>query len=256
MFESHLRRILKNKIALIPIFIIIGLPFIDILQLMQVKMSFGVEYHPVFASFLTGASRFHISQILLIWFLPIYLLIFVADNAVQDTQTGYKKVLINKVGIKHYMLEKIGTSFILSFLIVFISIVINFIVSNTIFFGGKYRKGLENLSFPENVLFNLGTDHPYITYILFIFLFCFAAGIIASVGASFSLFLSEKKYVYSATFFFWMFFILQENSLVFNFQPFTEYGLDKMMPSYITFLVTSFFICTIIYLIEVRKHEI
>lgn len=255
MFKSHLHRASLNKLAFLPFLIIVFLPLIDLSQLLIWKLKFGSEFHPAFSSFLTGTSRYHITQILLIWFLPIYLLILISDDATQDKQLGYKRILINKVGKKKYIFEKLFTSFCVSYLVVFFALIINLLISSIVFYGGDFKRGYEDHDF-NHLIYQLGVTEPYFTYLIFLVIFCFCAGVIGSVGAAFSLYFYEKKYSYSATFFLWIAFIFKNDSLVYNFQPFTEYGLDKMLPTLCLFVITSLAIISIIAIVEVRSDEI
>ncbi|AJO21846.1 hypothetical protein KIY57_12855 [Heyndrickxia coagulans] len=87
----------------------------EIIQLLINQIQFGDKWDPAFAFFLTGSSRAHGAQIVLIWFLPIYFLIAFSDDAILDYKLGYRNVVVNKIGIKKYCSEKILYKMNLSF---------------------------------------------------------------------------------------------------------------------------------------------
>lgn len=94
--ESHIYRIIKNKLTIIIFTIIILIPCVDISLLLMTN----TEYHPAYAFFLSGTSVGHASQMILLWFLPLYFLLLCADDSIQDYKTGYHYILISKVGRK------------------------------------------------------------------------------------------------------------------------------------------------------------
>ena len=162
-----------------------------------------------------------------------------SDDSIQDYETGTRVVLIARVGLKKYLQEKLFYSFFAASFIMTISLGINFILVHLFFFYGDYKNGLDEMVFSDNWLFTMSMEHHYIGVFIFIFFAISMAGFAGLLGASMSLFFKDRKYAYPATFFIWFAFLLRENSLMFVFQPFTEYGLEVIVPIY---LIVSLFI--------------
>ena len=87
--KAELYRILKSSKSRIFIFLIFLVPVVDILLNFQQNVvphlheegDFSVFlYHPSEAAFLSGASHGHITQMLLIWLMPIYILLIYGDR--------------------------------------------------------------------------------------------------------------------------------------------------------------------------------
>lgn len=80
-------------------------------------------------------TRTHISNDLSV-FLPLYLLVIVGEECIVDYITGYKNILICKMGKNKYILQKMKSAFIVSFTIVFVGLGLNLILSQVVFNGG------------------------------------------------------------------------------------------------------------------------
>ncbi|WP_141603790.1 DUF2705 family protein [Terrilactibacillus laevilacticus] len=253
--RSHFNRIINNKLSLLMFTIIILIPLFDLFQLIKSSNLFNIIYHPAFASFLSGAARGHAAQILLLWFLPLYFLLFVADDPIQDYKTGYRYILISKLGKKKYCLEKLMSSFIFSFSAMSISLLINFEIAYTVFYGGTYNNDLSKINLSNNMLFNISIDHPYIAYLCFALICCTMAGCAGLLGASLSLFFLDREYVYPATFFIWFLMVLKQHSLMYLFQPFAEYGFDILIPIFILAILVFSIIPALVFIYEVKVDE-
>lgn len=253
--KSHIYRILQSKKSFFILFIITMIPLIDTAQIYITEKQYGVNYHPAFAFFLGGMTRGHAIQILLLWFLPIFLLILFADDGIQDSETGYRKILISKIGKKRYLIEKMTTAFIVSFITIFISLCINFAVVNILFNGGTYNNGLSEIDIPQNLLYTQSMANPFITDFIYIFIASFISGLCGILCASVCFFFREKKYAYTAAFFTWFLLVLRKNSLMFIFQPFTEYDYDVVLPilglAILVFITVPF----ILFIYEVKYNE-
>ncbi|RLQ94883.1 DUF2705 family protein [Falsibacillus albus] len=255
MFKSHIIRISKNRISMLAFLLILFIPFIEIIQLLTYQQNSAEVYHPAFAFFLSGSSIGHAPQILLFWFLPIFLLLLGADDAIQDRQTGYRNILISKVGRKRYFSEKLTTSFILSAGAMGASLLLNFLLTAIIFAGGTFSKGLLDINDSGNTLFELSIGHPYAAIACFAVLVCIIAGLIGMVGASASLFFGDKKYAYTAAFFIWFLLVLKKNSIMFLFQPFAEYGFHVLIPILMLAVFVFVTIPLLVYVYGVKFNE-
>lgn len=253
--KSHIYRIFNSKKSIFIFIIIIAIPLIDIAQIYITEKQYSIKYHPAFAFFLGGMTRGHAMQILLLWFLPIYLLILFADDGIQDSETGYRKILISKMGKKVYLIEKILTAFIVSFITIFIALFINFLIVYVLFNGGTYNNGLSDINIPQNLLYTLSMANPFVTDIIYIFVASFISGLCGIVCASVSFFFNERKYAYTAAFFLWFLLVLRKDSLMIIFQPFTEYDFDVVLPIIGIVILVFITLPIILFIYEVKYNE-
>lgn len=255
MICSHMYRILKNKRSWLSFCIVLCIPFFEIVQLLMYQKNSSEVFHPAFAFFLTGSSIGHAPQIMLIWFLPIYFLMLLADDPIQDYQTGYRYILISKIGKKKYVLHKMLLSFVLSFVTMLVALAVNFMTVSIIFSGGTFTKGVMELNIEGNALFQFSVNHPYITILVFSIISCFMAGFAGLLGSSMSLFFLDRKYAYAASFLVWFLMILKRDSIVYLFQPFTEYGLDVLIPTILFAKFVFLLIAIFVFVYEVKYNE-
>ncbi|MCR8872002.1 hypothetical protein MRBLBA21_005031 [Peribacillus frigoritolerans] len=255
--QSHLYRIIHNKLSWVIFSIIILIPCIDAFQLLLLKFQLGneVEYHPAFAFFLSGSTRGHAAQMILLWFLPLYFLLLGADDAIQDYHTGYRYILISKVGRWKYCLEKLQTSFFVSFSTMLSSLLVNFILVFLLFNGGTFKKGLNGINSTDNLLFTISMNHPYVAVLGFSLVCCVMAGFSGLIGSSVSLFFLDRKYAYTASFFIWFLLVLRPSSIMYLFQPFTEYDFNILVPILSTSLIIFLIIPVLIIIYEAKYNE-
>lgn len=246
-------RILHTKKSIVVLLLITFIPFIEIFQLMYSSLLNEITYHPAFAFFLSGMSRGHVSQILLFWFLPLYLLVFNTDDSIQDYVTGIRKSYMIRGGKKQYLKDKMFFSFISSSLLLGFSLLINFIITHLLFWSGQYKNGLDEFELKSNWLFTYSMENHYIAIFIFFLLAILMAGFAGLLGSSMSLYFKDRKYAYAATFFVWFGFVLREKSLMFVFQPFTEYGVDVILPIYLQTVTTIGLLAIFVYWRESRS---
>jgi len=254
--KSQFYRMIHTKKSVVLFCFILFIPFIEVIQLFILNNMHDVMFHPAFASFLSGMSQGHVAQILLLWFLPIYLLILCADDSIQDAETGYKKILLIKISKKKYYNEKLLFSFIVSSGSMFLTLLFNFILVTLFFHGGTYKNGLDGIELSENWLFTFSLNHPYYALLLFSLMAIILAGFAGVLGASMSLLFSDRKFSYTATFFIWFVLILRKNSLMFVFQPFAEYGLEVILPIFFTAIGLISMIAILVLYYEVKRDEL
>lgn len=256
MLSSHIYRIFHSRRSLITILLIILLPFSEIAQLLYFQANTGIHYHPTIAFFLSGTSIGHVSQIVLLWFFPIYFLLICADDSIQDFETGYFFILNMRVNKKTYFIEKVCTSFLISMLVMAISLIINFFVVLIVFRGGSDSNGLFEITFENNKLFDFSIHRPYLAVLFFSIIASYLAGICGALGAALSVFFRDRKFSYPAAFLIWFAFVLKKNSVMLLVQPFAEYGLDILIPTFISISVLFSLIILFIGIYEVNRHDI
>ena len=133
----YITRIFNNKLKLGVILYIFIAPILDIL-LTLIDLSKGASVPaPYLATFLGGFSIGGLRK-LLKWYLPLLLAIVVADDCIEDYRIGYKNILITKRGKNKYFALNMLKSFVISFLIIIIPLLLNLLMVYIVFAGGTY----------------------------------------------------------------------------------------------------------------------
>ena len=138
--RQQLNRIISDKKSIGMIIFMLVIPILDIVQIYYQDIiicngEMGKPY-PLYVTFLSCYSQGHIFQMIYLWFLPLYLLVIVGEESIVDYITGYKNILICKMGKNKYILQKMKSAFIVSFTIVFVGLGLNLILSQIVFNGG------------------------------------------------------------------------------------------------------------------------
>ena len=165
------------------------------------KKSIGMigKPYPLYVTFLSCYSQGHIFQMIYLWFLPLYLLVIVGEESIVDYITGYKNILICKMGKNKYILQKMKSAFIVSFTIVFVGLGLNLILSQVVFNGGTNTpfdaEPLKYDSFVmvETFLFEISYTHPLTTNIVYILITAIFAGVLGMMGAALAISIHERK---------------------------------------------------------------
>lgn len=234
--------------------ILLIFPSLEIIQIFLHINKGGSIPEPLYAFFLAGYSNFGMLQSILFWFLPIYLMLLVADDSIIEFKTGYYNIIMNKCTKKAYCLEKVVSSFVVSFLIIFFALLLNLLLVSLFFNSGTYNI-YEGLDLTGNSFFETCLNHPLITDVLYLILVSLIAGICGSLGAACSLFFKDKKYAYVVTFAMWFILVMQKKSLMLLLQPFNEYPLSDLLEILISYLVI--FLASIAILVKCEiKNEV
>jgi hypothetical protein len=252
--KSQFNRVLRNKLSRIVILAIILIPCMEIIQLLS-----AVIYEDSYlaeAFFLSGSTIGHVTQIILLWFLPLYLLVICSDDPIQDKKTGVRDIWISKLGKKKYFFVKLKASFIVSFSVIFLALTINFLI-NSLFFDMAGFSSANNYDGVSGETFiKMQVESPYLSIFLFSLTTSFFAGLIGAAGTCFSMLTYDKKITYPVTFAFWYILISNEGTVMYLFQPFAEYGLETLVPIFITSTLAFLVLYILTYLHEVKINEI
>lgn len=265
MLKSELYRIFKSTRGRVVSMIFILLPFMDVILNWYEDFTGyeGYEYliyedlsHPAFASFLSGSSRGHVAQILLIWILPIYLLIAYSDSGITDFKTGFKNFDFLRTGKKNYFISKLSASFVFPSLLTFFSLIINFIVCNIIFHGGNSFNRMETDMDSNGFLFKITFNNPIISYFVYILVFSFISGLVGVFALSVSLISRNSFIAYPIAFFVWFLQIASKYSITYTIQPFIEYGIKYFLIGLFDCILITFVSLLILYFVRIKKDEV
>lgn len=249
--KSQFSRVLRNKLSRIVLLAIMLIPCMEIFQL----LSYGKVYLAK-AFFLSGSTIGHVTQIILLWFLPLYLLVICSDDPIQDKKTGVRDIWISKLGKKKYFFVKLKTAFIVSFSVIFLALTINFLINSLIFDMAGFSSANNYDGVSGEAFLKKQVESPYLSIFLFSVTTSFFAGLIGAAGTCFSMLTYDKKITYPVTFAFWYILISNEGTVMYLFQPFAEYGLETLVPIFITSTLAFLVLYILTYLHEVKINEI
>lgn len=250
--NSYLNRLVLSKKTLLILILIFLFPLIDIIML--VNNFSGNNLVSYLAAFLAGSSEGHLSQIILIWFLPIYLLIMCGDNYIQDIKTGYRYIVITKKGRKSYYNTMLLGNMLFAFIVILVSLIVNLILTILLFKNGTFDKGLT--ASPTN-LAEYALIYPILTNVLYIVLFSIYASICCGFSTVICWLFPDVKYAYPICFFIWYSQILGGlTSMAMIFQPFNEITFDGFINVITRTMLLFISIILVGYIFKVKSNEI
>ena len=244
----YITRIFNNKLKLGIILYIFIAPIIDIL-LTLIDLSKGASVPaPYLATFLGGFSIGGLRK-LFMWYLPLPLAIVVADDCIEDYKIGYKNILVTKRGKNKYFVLNILKSFVISFLIIIIPLLLNLLMVHIVFAGGTYL-----FMDPESIkaIPSMAEyySHPMFYNLLCILLLSLTGGVVGSGATALAMAFPNRFILYPLIFILWYIPSIAKQSIMMAFQPFTEYPLSYALPSVIFVLATNVVAVLFSFLIE------
>ncbi|MDO5409468.1 MAG: hypothetical protein Q4F21_03330 [Lachnospiraceae bacterium] len=211
--------------------------------------------HPAKASYLSGSSRGHLTQMLLIWLTPLFVLNLVSDRSVLEYRKGYTNALLARIGRIKYITGKLLSSFIIPFVVFFISLLLNFVAAQIIFKDGYNFQGMEVFA-EQGGWFRVMYEKPDMVYLCYILLTSVIAGFCGVISQCLALLSKNYVVTYLIAFFLWMGLVMGKYSIIYLIQPFTEYGIDYMLcAGGIVSAVTVLFLA-VIYVLKVKEDEL
>lgn len=217
--KYYFNRIINNKLKLGVILIIFMLPVVDVLLLLNDIHNGSSVLEPNLASFLSS-TIFNGAQILLFWFLPLYFLLLAADDCIQDFKTGYRNILITRLGKNKYFFINIIKGFAIGFTVIFLSLALNMLMTQIAFAGGAYSGFDENDSTMKEIF-----KHPFLTNCIYILAASFISGFVSIGSVAAALALHSRYIAYPLVFLLWYIPSSVNKSIILALQPFTEYSL-------------------------------
>lgn len=268
--KSELLKVIKSKKSIFFITLMFLIPFIDLISNMlnvyknywmykdayEGGLSSSMILHPAMGSFLAGSSHGHIAQMLLIWILPIYLMVIYSDSYIREVQFGYNNIVFSKTDRKTMIKQKYILSFLIPFLISFVSLSVNFILAHIIFYGGTNMQQMDTYADFFQTFIRMCLNNPNKAYLLYIFVYSIISGGCGILCSGISFLIPNNKIAYPAAFFLWIIQIISPYSLTYIIQPFIEYGLNYIVPALVIFLMIVISILILSYRYKVKYDEI
>ena len=255
MDKHYLLRILSDRSKILCFSSIFLLTFFYLVSRI-IYIPYGMEpMHPSFNSFLslTGLSMYPAA--IFFWFLPVYLLYLFSDDIFEDYSNGYYLIISQKVGFRYYALSKIKKSFFYSFLFIIALLFINLLFSYILFSGATYSSFYELTSyFDKRHLLSISLAHPFLANICFSLATAFLAGILGLLGASLALLIKKRNVVFPIILCLWFIPVCSRKSIMLSLQPFSEYDLDYIYPTYLITIIVSILISWICCSWELKRN--
>lgn len=110
-------RIWKNTLSRVLLLLLLILPSLEIIQYYideNKNVKSGGVFHipkPVYAIFQSAELTQGLLHSIFFWFLPLFLLLIVADDTLADIKTGYYNILVLKAGRKNTALKRLRRRF-------------------------------------------------------------------------------------------------------------------------------------------------
>lgn len=270
MYKGEIKKILNSTRRKMVILFLILISLLDILMVYYRPLKEYIDYkekyvngidwsyfsHPCYAGFLNGHSIGHIAQAIYVWLLPLVILLLYSDLYIHERKNGMDLVYRSKIGSKKFLAKKIKCSFLLSALLAFSTITINFIVIMIFFRKGTDMRGAEQLvGYGAEPFFEWQFYHPYLTYLVFSLLFVVLVGACGAMTQALAILIKDIKGTYMISFMIWIFqFALGEDNLSVAMQPFTEATPKQIIIAFCRQLIISI-VCVIIVVYRGRKYE-
>lgn len=198
---------------------------------------------PSTAAFLSGSSQGHIPQEIIFWLLPFYFLFINADLHAQEVKFNNFQLLKVRKSYNHIFFSKLSFSFLVGFLIMLISLLLNFIICLFVF-----KNGLNQNASASDLVWFLSDQYPNLAYVCYMFLVSIIVGVFNSAMTGLSFVLEQKIPLYILSFVIWYLQITSEYSLMYVVQPFIEYGSKYLITALIIFFISSLVIILIGYM--------
>ncbi|AMV59941.1 Hypothetical protein ADU71_0262 [Pediococcus damnosus] len=262
MLRFEISKLLKNRRFIFFAILIILVPEMDLL--IQLKNQFEVGFdtasyitNPAMASFLAGNSIGHYGQMILIWLLPVILLNLYTDQHVSEIKNGYQNATLIRESRKKVYQTKLALSAIIPGLLVFISLLLNFVIALLVWHGGKDFSGMEDelqqlKAVKSFQLLVFQMKHPYGTMVIYIFIFTIMVAIFGMVTQAIVFMFPNYYIAYPFAFLLWIVQIMSPYSSTYFMQPFIEYGLRFIIPAIIIYLSSSLIVIGIGYFRQVK----
>lgn len=257
MISYYFKRIINDKTKLFMIIFILILPIAEILLYLRNISVGGYVPYADLACFLTGNSHGlrHMIQSVFLWFMPFYLLVVVADDCIEDYQSGYKNVMISKMGNKRYFINNIIKGFVFSFVIVFTALIFNFILVHILFYSAS-GQNISAILGEQSGFLKWSAENVTLTNIIYIVIASLIYAITGATGTAVSVFFHERKIIYPLMLALWFVPLLLKKSIMIFLQPFSEYSITYALPTVIIYIIVNIALVISLYLVRIKNEKI
>ena len=247
---------LKSKITLLTLCIIALIQCIDAIANSGFEKLYG-NPNPAFISLLSNNTNIHYTLIFL-WIMPVLLILSFANNCNNERKIGLKNIYCIKVKRHTYWGSKIIVSFLYSFVICIIPLMINLLLNHIFLHGGNYFFMME--TYPEDVIGEyifFSIRHPYLIYFGYILSTSLVIGLLGVFCQSVCFIVNDEKLPYIIVFAIWILYFSDTRFAIGDaFVPFrVESSLQSGLSSICSFLPTVVVSSVISYIVTVIKKD-
>lgn len=246
MLKKELYGILLNKKTYVVFFILLGITFFDLYINYHNNITSHIKYgEPVAWSqvdiaphltFVANSSEGHITAMLYQWIFPLYILVVSADSYVSEYKCGAYKALSTRSSKKKVFFTKLLATFMISFAMVFITCSINYICCLIVFGQGTDIDLFERLQ-RDGAFQAFIASYPYSMLFVYIIINSIVLSLSGVMCAALSFCILDLKYLYGVSLMFWLIMVMSPWDIMSVLQPFTECGLDMIIPAFCTLLL-------------------
>lgn len=253
--KMYLSRILNDRIKLAITILVVLIPAMEIIQIAWQFRNGNSMPNPHYATFLSLYTIRHYLHKILFWFLPVFLLLIANEDCLEDNDIKYRNILLIREGKKKYIKDKVMGSFLISFIVVGLGLLINMVLVYICFSDGTYLKD-EFLDYKEYDISRITVPYPIAANLAYIALTAFLAGLLGVAGTSLAMTLGNRKVVYGLTFLLWFIPVMSKKSLMYVIQPFIRVNYQDILPTLIGLILCYMIIIVASVLVEVKEDDL
>lgn len=204
--------------------LLLVLPSLEIIQHLLMNQQVEMKKSLTQLYFLSGSSRGHIIQMVLLWALPMYFVYLVGSDHGLYERTYYKYVLYSRKGAKHYLHMRLCFAFFTGFMVMIGALMIDMILV-TVLFMSKAPMSHGNT--------------PFYEYVLYMVVASVITGLLCLLGECAGYLFKSQRYIYPLLTVLWFVLIYAHPSIMYLFQPYTEYSLTYAFPIFMVLLILT-----------------
>jgi hypothetical protein len=224
LMKAELYKLIKipGKRRMLLLFLI--LPSLEIMQFIMTYYQVEMEKSLTQLYFLSGSSRGHIIQMIVLWALPMYFVYLVGSDHGVYERTYYKYALYSRKGAKAYLRMRLLYAFLVGFLVMTSALIIDMILV-TVLFISKTPISTGNT--------------PFYEYVVYMVVASVVVGLLCLLGECAGRLFKSYRYIYPLMTILWFVLIYAHPSIMYLFQPYTEYSLTYAFPIFIVLLILT-----------------
>ncbi|MGL5870385.1 MAG: hypothetical protein ACRC1T_00770 [Clostridium chrysemydis] len=256
--KEEIKKFIYSKKSLVVWALIVLIMIVESVSLYLITLGEKSNYYYLDVAFLSGKSEGHIPQMIIFWFLPIILLLLFGDKILSEIENGTSNIYIVKKSKKKYINDKVKVGFLIGFGVVFLSLIINVIISFLLFKNNnidiEFIESIKGIKGLEYSLWQF--ENPLISYLIYIIIASWFSGILSALVILLGTLIKDKKIVMASSFFIWFLLVSRGSKSVMNiFQPFNEFSLNDQISIFIESNIYVFVIILIIKIILKKRND-
>lgn len=222
--KAELYKLTKIPGKRIMLLLLLILPSLEIIQYLLMYHQVEMQKSLTQLYFLSGSSRGHIIQMVLLWALPMYFVYLVGSDHGIYEHTYYKYALYSRKGARNYLRMRLLYAFLVGFLVMMSALIIDMILVTVLFIR---KAPISN------------GNTPLDEYVLYMIIASLIAGLLCLLGECAGRLFNNQRYIYPLLTILWFVLIYAHPSIMYLFQPYTEYSLTYAFPIFMVLLILT-----------------